>query len=319
LDSMSHEMCDSLYAKSKINEVTTAVGSASILDYHYSEPKTYKMDKFGKMTATNVDGSTRLIPEFKKYNFSASSNSVTADIKTFSKLTSPVMAGVEVLQSQSDSRGLFKKLNVCTLDPNNALTDLTVDFEHNTNFNEVTYDRYYYRPIVEYAGYQVICPALKPEPNICYNSDNHPHAIDLNLPSGTLWCCTNVGAQAPDDYGYGYTLQQAKEFEDDAWRLPTITEIEELFRVCNIIQYGNSIIAVGPNGNYITIPLSGYLYGYDSRFDQGKCMYWWSSNTELSEGEMCGWHFRYTTSYGTLSDLDGSGKYCSVRLVSRKK
>ena len=33
--------------------------------------------------------------------------------------------------------------------------------------------------------------------------DNHPHMIDLGLPSGTKWACCNVGAKAPEDFG-GY-------------------------------------------------------------------------------------------------------------------
>lgn len=32
---------------------------------------------------------------------------------------------------------------------------------------------------------------------------NHPHAIDLGLPSGTKWACCSVDASAPEDYG-GY-------------------------------------------------------------------------------------------------------------------
>ena len=31
--------------------------------------------------------------------------------------------------------------------------------------------------------------------------DHHPHAIDLGLPSGTKWCCCNVGASTPEGYG----------------------------------------------------------------------------------------------------------------------
>lgn len=31
--------------------------------------------------------------------------------------------------------------------------------------------------------------------------NNHPHAIDLGLPSGNRWCCCNVGANTPIDYG----------------------------------------------------------------------------------------------------------------------
>lgn len=30
---------------------------------------------------------------------------------------------------------------------------------------------------------------------------NHPHAIDLGLPSGTKWCCCNVGAESRQEYG----------------------------------------------------------------------------------------------------------------------
>lgn len=33
---------------------------------------------------------------------------------------------------------------------------------------------------------------------------NHPHAIDLGLPSGTLWACCNVGAELPIDLGNYY-------------------------------------------------------------------------------------------------------------------
>ena len=33
---------------------------------------------------------------------------------------------------------------------------------------------------------------------------NHPHSIDLGLPSGTKWACCNVGASAPEGYGNYY-------------------------------------------------------------------------------------------------------------------
>jgi hypothetical protein len=32
---------------------------------------------------------------------------------------------------------------------------------------------------------------------------NHPHMINLGLPSGTLWACCNIGASKPEEYG-GY-------------------------------------------------------------------------------------------------------------------
>ena len=46
---------------------------------------------------------------------------------------------------------------------------------------------------------------------------NHPHMIDLGLPSGTKWACCNVGANAPEQYGnyYAWGETQPKEVYDD--------------------------------------------------------------------------------------------------------
>lgn len=47
--------------------------------------------------------------------------------------------------------------------------------------------------------------------------DNHPHAIDLGLPSGTKWACCNVGANVPEGYGgyYAWGETEEKEFYND--------------------------------------------------------------------------------------------------------
>lgn len=95
--------------------------------------------------------------------------------------------------------------------------------------------------------------------------DNHPHAIDLGLPSGLKWTCCNVGASSPGEdgdyfawgetsskscynwdtykWGDGYTFTKytrsgktTLDPEDDAatqnWgkgcRMPTVDEFEEL-------------------------------------------------------------------------------------------
>jgi len=39
--------------------------------------------------------------------------------------------------------------------------------------------------------------------NLCPDA-NHPHMIDLGLPSGTKWACCNVGASKPEEYGNYY-------------------------------------------------------------------------------------------------------------------
>lgn len=41
--------------------------------------------------------------------------------------------------------------------------------------------------------------------------DNHPHAIDLGLPSGTKWACCNVGADKPEKYGSYYAWGETEE------------------------------------------------------------------------------------------------------------
>ena len=41
--------------------------------------------------------------------------------------------------------------------------------------------------------------------------DNHPHAIDLGLPSGTKWACCNVGAKEPEGYGGYYAWGETEE------------------------------------------------------------------------------------------------------------
>ena len=43
--------------------------------------------------------------------------------------------------------------------------------------------------------------------------DNHPHMIDLGLPSGTKWACCNVDATTPEGYGGYYAWGETEEKE----------------------------------------------------------------------------------------------------------
>lgn len=72
------------------------------------------------------------------------------------------------------------------------------------------------RPFIKILGAEV--PALPTEKfkldggTSCPN-ENHPHMIDLGLPSGTKWACCNVGATIPeqngDYYAWGETLPKS--------------------------------------------------------------------------------------------------------------
>ncbi len=44
--------------------------------------------------------------------------------------------------------------------------------------------------------------------------DNHPHAIDLGLPSGTKWACCNVGADVPMQYGEYFSWGETAQKEE---------------------------------------------------------------------------------------------------------
>lgn len=54
--------------------------------------------------------------------------------------------------------------------------------------------------------------AIKIDQGLLTCPDNHhPHAIDLGLPSGTKWCCMNVGATSPEGYGGYYAWGETEE------------------------------------------------------------------------------------------------------------
>ena len=125
---------------------------------------------------------------------------------------------------------------------------------------------------------------------------NHPHMIDLGLPSGTLWACCNVGASAPEEYGnyyawgetspksvynwdtyqygyYGYnedyshlvnigsdiagTQYDAATANWGApWRMPSLTQIQELLNNCTSTWTTQN----GVNGRKFTGPNGGTIF-----------------------------------------------------------
>ena len=86
--------------------------------------------------------------------------------------------------------------------------------------------------------------------------EHHPHAIDLGLPSGTLWACCNVGAEEPEGFGTYYqsgnpgngmpafqsnddTYEFAGTMFDPAtvewgveWATPNSDQMDELVKYC---------------------------------------------------------------------------------------
>ena len=59
------------------------------------------------------------------------------------------------------------------------------------------------------------------------------------------------------------------------WRMPTRSEMEELFNSCRKEKQGNILKLIGPNGNFIYLPLGGYKFRHRS-FEVGELCYYWT-------------------------------------------
>ena len=102
---------------------------------------------------------------------------------------------------------------------------------------------------------------------------NHPHWIDLGLPSGTQWRCCNEGASTPEAYGGYYTFGQVSS-------APTKDQIQELLGYCSsewtTLNGVNGRKFTGPNGGTIFLPAAGYRWNGEFG-NVGSGGYYWSS------------------------------------------
>lgn len=85
---------------------------------------------------------------------------------------------------------------------------------------------------------------------------NHPHYIDLGLPSRTKWCCCNVGASSPEQYGSFLNFDEAY-----AYNPPSQNQAKELLynttRVWTTLNGVNGCKFIGPNGAVVFFPAAG--------------------------------------------------------------
>ena len=82
----------------------------------------------------------------------------------------------------------------------------------------------------------------------------HPHLVDLGLPSGTIWSCCNTGASKPEELG-----GSCPEGEADTESLPSDVQFQELLEVCqwkpDCRQGVLGWCVIGPNGRSIFLPI----------------------------------------------------------------
>ena len=163
----------------------------------------------------------------------------------------------------------------------------------------------------------VLNPGEDTKPYLTCPDGNHPHLIDLGLPSGTMWSCCNVGAVKPEAYGdyyaWGETVVKDYYFwssythckgskdtcldlggdiaftRNDAahvkwggmWGMPTSSQIEELLGNCTSERTTVNGVGgrrfTGPNGGTIFLPAAGRRV-IRGISDLGNQGNYWSSN-----------------------------------------
>ena len=195
------------------------------------------------------------------------------------------------------------------------------------------------------------------DPTIDDEINNTPEgleAVDLGLPSGTLWANMNVGATSPEDYGGYYSWGETEEKDvynwsnyihydggtchdlgdiagteyDVAhvkwggnWQMPTIDQIQELFdnTTSEWTQvngvYGRKFTSkASGNSNSIFLPAAGYRWN-GNLGNAGSFGYFWSSTQNPWNS-----NFAYGLHFGSGNadwGSDGRNLGRSVRPVAR--
>ena len=170
---------------------------------------------------------------------------------------------------------------------------------------------------------------------------NHPHMIDLGLPSGTKWACCNLGASTPGQSGNYYRWGETKPFNEgdtdatypymyvdignniagtkydaatanwgSSWRMPTENQMKELMDNCTYkwtTQNGvKGAKVTGSKGGTIFFPASGYrYYSSGSLGNVGSDGYYWSASP--SSGSSGRTLYFYPGSWTWGSDVRATG------------
>lgn len=157
---------------------------------------------------------------------------------------------------------------------------------------------------------------------------NHPHAIDLGLPSGTKWACCNVGATTPEGSGsyYAWGETEEKEMYDwttyvncdgsmetcydlgsniagtkydvahvkwgNSWMMPSQVQIQELTNKCSCtwtkINGVGGALFTGPSGSTIFLPEADFWRNGSVNLDND------SLDTEADELPSAGYYWAST-------------------------
>ena len=185
---------------------------------------------------------------------------------------------------------------------------------YSCSFTNLVEDKHYKAyPIFDFLGKEIIAsPVVMMD--MCPD-DKHPHAFDLDFPTGTMWSCCNIGANTPHEYGnyYAWGETNTKESYDEKtyryyddltfeyvnigeqinntrydvaktewkekWHMPTYEDFETFGQLCKKRAYSlngvKGLVFEGNNGQSIFLPFAGDMHGSQLTGD-GDYGYYWS-------------------------------------------
>ena len=178
--------------------------------------------------------------------------------------------------------------------------------------------------------------------------DNHPHAIDLGMPSGTKWACCNVGADTPEDYGGYYAWGETEEkgyyslstyihydgssstYHDlgndiagtqydvahvkwgGSWVMPSKDQNQELIENCNyewiIVNDVMGAQFTGPSGGTIFLPAAGHRAAGDLYYVGSSGYDWASTHGESYSDSAYRLYFNWYNAYWSYVNY----RYCGL-------
>ena len=189
------------------------------------------------------------------------------------------------------------------------------------------------------------------EDHLCPDT-NHPHIIDLDLPSGTKWACCNVGTNTPEGYGdhYSWGETEVKDYYDwqnytncdgsqyscynigtdiartqydvahvkwgENWQMPSFDQQKELLINCTYIWTTMNGIKgykfIGKNGGSIFLPAAG-IHSPNLKWNCSSGFYWSSTLHDRFNYGAFILYFTSTNTYNNGYEYQSEG--CNVRPV----
>ena len=122
-----------------------------------------------------------------------------------------------------------------------------------------------------------------------------PQVIDLGLPSGTVWCDRNVGANNPYEKGKLYPWSEDIDFASQImgsnWSTPTKLQLEELINNCNwkMTTLNGTYGIQGTskkNGKTIFLPAAGRTTKDNSIEQSNTIGFYWSCDKNIQKNNI---------------------------------